>query len=59
MSDKVWDEKQDSVTQESTKPAIPFHFSKIKRKQEVEKAKKVRKLEWLRRMYVSKFRISI
>jgi hypothetical protein len=50
VSDKVWDEKQDSVTQESTKPAIPFHFSKIKRKQEVDRAKKVRKLEWLRRM---------
>lgn len=29
---------------------IEFHFSKLKRRQDVEKKRKIRKIEWMRKM---------
>jgi hypothetical protein len=50
VSDKVFNnEREDSVTQETTK-AIAFHYSKLKRRHELEKKKREKKLEWLRTM---------
>lgn len=32
------------------KKEIKFHFSKLKRKQDIEKKRKIRKIEWMRQM---------
>ncbi|KAJ3299461.1 hypothetical protein HK104_008817 [Borealophlyctis nickersoniae] len=51
VSDKLWDENRDTTTQVSAAQKLSYHYSKLKRRQEVEKAKRKRKLEWLQKMY--------
>ncbi|KAK7107045.1 uro-adherence factor A-like isoform X2 [Littorina saxatilis] len=41
----------DPVTWESSKKTYHFHHSKLKRKQDVEKQKKSRKIDWMKKMY--------
>ncbi|KAI9355624.1 hypothetical protein DFJ73DRAFT_824427 [Zopfochytrium polystomum] len=41
----------DEVTHSTTKP-IPFHHAKLRRRDEVQKLRKMRRLEWLRKIYV-------
>ncbi|XP_068786428.1 protein MFI isoform X3 [Struthio camelus] len=41
----------DPVTDEGNKKAEQFHYSKMKRKQEIEKKRKKRKIEWMKKMY--------
>ncbi|XP_067145878.1 protein MFI [Apteryx mantelli] len=42
----------DPVTDEGNKKAEEFHYSKMKRKQEIEKKRKKRKIEWMKKMKV-------
>ncbi|XP_025890822.1 uncharacterized protein C11orf65 homolog [Nothoprocta perdicaria] len=41
----------DPVTDEGNRKAEEFHYSKMKRKQEIEKKRKKRKIEWMKKMY--------
>ncbi|XP_025955990.1 protein MFI isoform X2 [Dromaius novaehollandiae] len=41
----------DPVTDEVNKKTEEFHYSKMKRKQEIEKKRKKRKIEWMKKMY--------
>ncbi|KAI1891281.1 hypothetical protein AGOR_G00142170, partial [Albula goreensis] len=39
------------VTLETSCPKRPFHYSSLQRRQDVEKKKKMRKIEWMKKMY--------
>ncbi|XP_066555296.1 protein MFI isoform X2 [Amia ocellicauda] len=41
----------DTVTQDSSNRKMEFHFSKVQRRQEVERKRKQRKIEWMKKMY--------
>ncbi|XP_025069896.1 uncharacterized protein C11orf65 homolog isoform X4 [Alligator sinensis] len=52
LSAKAW-KSMDPFTTEDNKKEIQFHFSKLKRKQDVETRRKRKKIEWLKKMYSS------
>jgi len=43
---------EDPVTQDTNDKKIEFQHCKIRRRQDVERKKKIRKIEWMRKMYV-------
>ncbi|KAI8825617.1 uncharacterized protein EV422DRAFT_133570 [Fimicolochytrium jonesii] len=49
VSDKILEEDSD-LAQEKTK-TIPYHHLKLRRRQEVERSRRQRKLNWLRKLY--------
>ncbi|XP_006151021.1 uncharacterized protein C11orf65 homolog isoform X2 [Tupaia chinensis] len=49
VSDRFWIPTDDVVVE--SKKEIEFHFSKLKRRQDMEKKRKIRKIEWMRQMY--------
>eukprot|EP00073_Rattus_norvegicus_P026351 XP_006243138.1 PREDICTED: uncharacterized protein C11orf65 homolog isoform X1 [Rattus norvegicus] len=49
VSNRFWMPTENEVL-ESTKES-EFHFSKLKRKQDLEKKRKIKKIEWMRQMY--------
>ncbi|XP_062948519.1 protein MFI-like [Cynocephalus volans] len=49
VSDRFW-VSTDHVEVEDKKE-IEFHFSKLKRRQDLDKKRKIRKIEWMRQMY--------
>ncbi|XP_070931651.1 protein MFI isoform X8 [Macaca nemestrina] len=51
VSDTFW-LSTDSIVVEDKKES-EFHFSKLKRRQDLEKKRKLRKIEWMRQMYYS------
>lgn len=51
VSDKVWNQYKDPVTYETSQKCISFHFSKLKRRDEIAKRKKQKKLDWLKKLY--------
>nr|XP_035120343.2 protein MFI [Callithrix jacchus] len=51
VSDGFW-LSTDSIVVEDKKES-EFHFSKLKRRQDLEKKRKLRKIEWMRQMYFS------
>lgn len=50
LSNKFW-EFADPITVETSTKATVFHFSKLQRKQMVEKRRKQRKIDWMKKMY--------
>ncbi|KAJ3214895.1 hypothetical protein HDU67_001097 [Dinochytrium kinnereticum] len=51
VSDRVWDERNDEISVATSVSPVAFHFSNIKRRQEIERKRKQKKLKWLRTMY--------
>ena len=51
VSDKIFDELVDPVYCETTQKTIKYHYSKLQRKNDVEKKKKAKKVDWLKKMY--------
>ncbi|KAJ3101151.1 hypothetical protein HDU97_001617 [Phlyctochytrium planicorne] len=51
VSDRVWDERNDEITQATSELPVTYHFSKLRRRQELERKRKQKKLKWLRAMY--------
>ncbi|KAM7085920.1 protein MFI isoform 2-T5 [Molossus nigricans] len=49
VSDTFWMSPEDAVV--GDKKESKFHFSKLKRRQDMEKKRKIRKIEWMRQMY--------
>ncbi|KAJ3184154.1 hypothetical protein HDU87_005000 [Geranomyces variabilis] len=49
VSDKIYDEESDRVTEASR--LIAYHHIKLKRRVALEKKKRIRKIEWMRKMY--------
>uniref|UniRef100_H0X3S1 Chromosome 11 open reading frame 65 n=2 Tax=Otolemur garnettii TaxID=30611 RepID=H0X3S1_OTOGA len=49
VSDRFW-RSTDSVEVENKKES-EFHFSKLKRREDLEKKRKIRKIEWMKQMY--------
>ncbi|XP_012514582.1 PREDICTED: uncharacterized protein C11orf65 homolog [Propithecus coquereli] len=49
VSDRFWLSTASEVVED--KKEIEFHFSKLKRRQDLEKKRKIRKIEWMRQMY--------
>ncbi|XP_062054337.1 protein MFI [Lepus europaeus] len=49
VSDKFWIPTESEIAEE--KKESEFHFSKLKRRQDLEKKRKIRKIEWMRQMY--------
>ncbi|XP_002708531.1 protein MFI [Oryctolagus cuniculus] len=49
VSDKFWIPTESEIMEE--KKESEFHFSKLKRRQDLEKKRKIRKIEWMRQMY--------
>lgn len=41
----------DSVTYNTSRKVVPFHYMKLKRKEDIENTKKRRKIEWMQKMY--------
>ncbi|XP_077197714.1 protein MFI isoform X2 [Paroedura picta] len=50
LSPRFW-KALDSVTAEDNLKVKEFHYSKVQKKQDVEKRRKKRKIEWLKKMY--------
>ncbi|XP_054829189.1 protein MFI [Eublepharis macularius] len=50
LSPRFW-KALDIITTEDNKKVKKFHYSKVQRKQEMEKRRKRRKIEWLKKMY--------
>ncbi|KAK7123693.1 hypothetical protein R3I93_021953 [Phoxinus phoxinus] len=42
---------EDPITQDTNDKKIEFHYSKIRRRQDVARKKRIRKIEWMRKMY--------
>ncbi|KAI8853408.1 hypothetical protein BC829DRAFT_382734 [Chytridium lagenaria] len=51
VSDRVWDERNDEVTISTSEKSVAYHYSKIKRRQNIERKRKEKKLKWLKAMY--------
>ncbi|TPX65299.1 hypothetical protein SpCBS45565_g05256 [Spizellomyces sp. 'palustris'] len=51
VSEKMLDEPQDIIPQLSNPKPIRYHHLQLKRRQDLEAAKRMRKLEWLKKMY--------
>ncbi|XP_053780193.1 protein MFI isoform X2 [Desmodus rotundus] len=49
VSDRFWMSTEDVML--GDKKECKFHFSKLKRRQDMEKKRKIRKIEWMRQMY--------
>ncbi|XP_045412616.1 protein MFI [Lemur catta] len=49
VADRFWLSTACEVVED--KKEIDFHFSKLKRRQDLEKKRKIRKIEWMRQMY--------
>ncbi|TPX56416.1 hypothetical protein PhCBS80983_g04549 [Powellomyces hirtus] len=49
VSDKIFDDAPDKTSEASR--IIAYHHVKLKRRQELERAKRARKLQWMRKMY--------
>ncbi|XP_037014756.2 protein MFI [Artibeus jamaicensis] len=49
VSDRFWMSTEDVMV--GDKKECTFHFSKLKRRQDMEKKRKIRKIEWMRQMY--------
>ncbi|XP_069496388.1 protein MFI isoform X2 [Ambystoma mexicanum] len=50
LTERPWS-KLDLITFADTDKKMEFHYSKLKRRQEVEKRNKQRKIEWMKKMY--------
>ncbi|XP_070282079.1 protein MFI [Myotis yumanensis] len=48
VSDRFWMSTENAI---GDKKETKFHFSKLKRRQDIEKKRKIRKIEWMRQMY--------
>ncbi|XP_059576838.1 protein MFI isoform X3 [Alligator mississippiensis] len=55
LSAKAW-KSMDPFTTEDNKKEIQFHFSKLKRKQDVEMRRKRKKIEWLKKIYMRQWK---
>ncbi|XP_077197716.1 protein MFI isoform X4 [Paroedura picta] len=55
LSPRFW-KALDSVTAEDNLKVKEFHYSKVQKKQDVEKRRKKRKIEWLKKMYVKQWK---
>ncbi|XP_043928558.1 protein MFI [Protopterus annectens] len=51
LTNKFW-EYADPIAVESSTKSTDFHFSKLQRKQMVEKRRKQKKIEWMKKMYL-------
>ncbi|XP_061058547.1 protein MFI [Eubalaena glacialis] len=49
VSDKFWKSTENVMV--GDKKESEFHFSKLKRRQDIEKKRKIRKIEWMQQMY--------
>ncbi|XP_005378096.1 PREDICTED: uncharacterized protein C11orf65 homolog [Chinchilla lanigera] len=49
VSDRFWMPTDSEVVE--TKQESEFHFSKLKRRQDLERKRKIRKIEWMKQMY--------
>ncbi|XP_059786376.1 protein MFI isoform X2 [Balaenoptera ricei] len=49
VSDKFWKSTENVMV--GDKKESEFHFSKLKRRQDIEKKRKIKKIEWMRQMY--------
>ncbi|XP_016073701.1 PREDICTED: uncharacterized protein C11orf65 homolog [Miniopterus natalensis] len=49
VSDRFWVPSEDIIVEDKKKSK--FHFSKLKRRQDMAKKRKIRKIEWMRQMY--------
>lgn len=43
---------EDPITEDTNCNKMEFHYCKINRRQDVARKKKIRKIEWMRKMYV-------
>ncbi|KAJ3112315.1 hypothetical protein HDU96_004689, partial [Phlyctochytrium bullatum] len=51
VSDRVWDERRDEITDLTSSVKLMHHHLKFRRRQDVERKRKEKKLKWLRYMY--------
>ncbi|XP_025749615.1 protein MFI isoform X3 [Callorhinus ursinus] len=54
VSDTFWVSTENVEVGEEKE--IEFHFSKLKRRQDMEKKRKIRKIEWMRKMYIANWK---
>lgn len=50
---------EDPITQDTNEKKIEFHHSKIHRRQDVARKRKIRKIEWMRKMYICVFKVTV
>ncbi|XP_077749480.1 protein MFI isoform X7 [Canis aureus] len=54
VSDTFWMSTENVELED--KKETEFHFSKLKRRQDMEKKRKIRKIEWMRKMYIANWK---
>ncbi|KAM5227163.1 protein MFI isoform 4-T4 [Hipposideros larvatus] len=54
VSDRFWMSTEDVMV--GNKKETKFHFSKLKRRQDMEKKRKTRKIEWMKQMYIANWK---